>query len=139
MIYVIAQFVLLMVIVWPANTLQFSWFGLLLFAISTVIGIFTLITNRPGNFNIRPHPKETGELIVDGPYQFIRHPMYSVLLIGALGVLFWQFSLYKLISWVLLAIILILKSRKEEAALCIHYKQYQRYREKTNAFIPWIW
>lgn len=139
MIYVAAQFVLLIIILWPLTTLTFSIAGLILIIISIVIALSALLTNRLGNFNIRPQPKKTGVLIVNGPYQFIRHPMYTALWFAGAGILFCQFSFYKLIAWVLLIIVLAFKARYEEKALCLHYSEYQEYQKSNRAFIPWLW
>lgn len=139
MVYVIAQFILLIVIAWPLASLSFSVVGLCFILLSAAIAFSALITNRPGNFNVRPHPKSSGALIVHGPYQFIRHPMYSSLFFGGLGILFCQFSLWKLVAWMLLIVVLALKARFEENALCAHYPEYSAYQKTNKAFIPWIW
>lgn len=41
--------------------------------------------NRPGNFNIHPSPRVGGTLVTSGPDAWIRHPMYTSLLLGALA------------------------------------------------------
>ena len=40
--------------------------------IGAVVGVWALASNRPGNFNIRPVPREGGRLIRSGPYRHIR-------------------------------------------------------------------
>ncbi|PKG38950.1 methyltransferase family protein [Psychromonas sp. Urea-02u-13] len=139
MFYVIAQFLLLAVIAWPLASLSFSIVGLFLMVLGALIALSALMANRPGNFNVRPKPKETGALIVHGPYKFIRHPMYSSLIFGSLGFLFCQFSFWKLGAWLLLIVVLVLKARFEEKALCAHYAAYHVYQKSNKALIPWIW
>jgi len=137
--YVIAQFMLLAFIAWPLENFKFSIVGLVVIFISLLIAVSALIANRPGNFNVRPHPKTTGRLIVHGPYKFIRHPMYSSLIFACLGMLFFQFSYLKLGTWLLLIIVLALKARFEEKALCLHYPQYCDYKKSNKGIIPWVW
>lgn len=139
MVYVIAQFILLAAIVWPLDNLSFSLTGSLLILVSLVIALSAFMVNRPGNFNVRPDPKKSGKLIVHGPYQLIRHPMYTSLFFGGLGILFFQFSVYKFIAWLLLILALALKARFEENALCLHHKDYVDYQKTNKAFIPWVW
>ncbi len=139
MVYVIAQFILLFVIAWPLPSLKLSIVGLLLLLLAAFIALSALAANRPGNFNVLPHPKKTGGLIVHGPYKFIRHPMYSSLLLGCLGILFCQFNYWKLGAWLLLIVVLALKARFEEKSLCAHYTGYRAYQKSNKAFIPWIW
>ena len=56
----------------------------LLLGSSGAVGVWALSANQPGNFNIHPTPHQNGRLIDHGPYRWIRHPMYtSVLLFGA--------------------------------------------------------
>lgn len=139
MIYVVAQFFLLTVIVWPINNLHFSIIGLLLILVSSAIALWALVTNKPGNFNVHPMPKVTGKLITHGIYRYIRHPMYSSLFFGGLGAIFFHFIWWKLLAWILLVITLALKARFEEQALCLHYPEYQDYQLTNKAFIPFIW
>lgn len=139
MVYVVAQFMLLIIIAWPLASLKVSMVGLCLILFALFIALAALIANRPGNFNVRPHAKKTGILIIHGPYKFIRHPMYTSLLFGGLGVIFCQFSYWKLSAWLLLIVVLALKARFEEKSLCNHYAEYRAYQKSNKAFIPWIW
>lgn len=139
MVYVFAQFILLATLAWPIAALHFSILGALFIVSGTLVAIFALLANRPGNFNVRPTPKVTGALITTGVYHYIRHPMYCSLFFIGLGVLFCQFSLWKLLVWVLLVLTLALKSRFEERALILIYTEYTAYQKKTKAFIPMIW
>jgi protein-S-isoprenylcysteine O-methyltransferase Ste14 len=139
MIYVIAQFLLLAFLAWPIGTLHFSILGSVLIVSGALVAILALLTNRPGNFNVRPIPKKGGELITTGIYHYIRHPMYCSLFFIGLGVLFCQFSLWKLVAWLLLIITLALKARFEERALVLIYSDYKSYQKTTKAFIPLLW
>src|SRR5659263_263910 len=69
----------------------------LLAGTSVVLAAWTLVYNRPGNFNIRPTPKVHGVLVTTGPYRWIRHPMYTSVLLGG-AALAWSSGL--LIGWV---------------------------------------
>jgi len=138
-IYVFAQFFLLFVIAFPIVNLGFSLIGFALIALAGLISLWTLATNRPGNFNVRPIPKQSGKLITTGPYKYIRHPMYSSLFFGGLGVLLCQFIWWKLIAWVLLIVALTLKAKFEEKSLVAHYSDYAAYRKTNFSFIPFIW
>ena len=65
--------------------------------------------------------------------------MYTSLFFAGLGVLFLQFSVCKLVAWLLLLLTLALKARFEESALCLQYKDYADYQKTNKAFIPWVW
>lgn len=46
------------------------------------LGLWALRCNRPGNFNIHPAPRVGGQLVQQGPYRGVRHPMHSAVLLG---------------------------------------------------------
>ncbi|WP_354624559.1 methyltransferase [Psychromonas sp. MME2] len=139
MIYVVAQFVLLLFLAWPMANLSFSALGAALILLAGIVALSALLANRPGNFNVRPTPKAGGELITFGIYYYIRHPMYCSLFFAGLGILFCQFSLWKLLAWFLLVLTLTLKARFEEQALLVKFPHYQEYQSTSKAFIPFLW
>lgn len=54
-------------------------------ACGALLGAWALHCNRPGNFNIRPTPRLGGQLVQQGPYRWIRHPMYTAVLLCGLA------------------------------------------------------
>jgi protein-S-isoprenylcysteine O-methyltransferase Ste14 len=139
MIYVVMQFILLTVLAWPLAHWNLSILGGGFIVIGAIIAVFAIIAHPPGNFNVRPIPKKTGQLITAGIYRYVRHPMYCSLFFGGLGLVFCQFTLWKLIAWILLIVTLALKARFEERALVDMYSDYKDYQKSTKAFIPLIW
>lgn len=136
------QFGLLLALAWLAGpTLlqgRIGLTGLLLALVSVWLAAWTLAHNRLGNFNIRPVPKTDGTLVTSGPYRFIRHPMYSAVLLGALVLalsaeLFWSVPL-----WAALALVLSVKARLEERWLAERYLNYSDYCKHSKRFIPGI-
>jgi protein-S-isoprenylcysteine O-methyltransferase Ste14 len=94
--------------------------------------------NRPGNFNIRPEPRAGGRLVREGPYRFVRHPMYtSVLLFGVAA----AWSAGRALAWLevaLLAAVLAAKATIEERAMLAAHPDYAAYRARTRRFVPWV-
>jgi len=133
---VFAQFALIALLLWPSSTLHFSIAGAILLGLALLLGIWTLTHNRPGNFNIHPHPKVRGRLIKSGPYEYVRHPMYVALLIFAAALCFLYRDAWKLPVWLLLAVVLWIKSKVEERALRARYADYAGYAQRVRRFIP---
>ena len=84
--------------------------------------------------------EKTTALVEVGAYRYIRHPMYSSLLLLAWGIFF------KSPSWLagLLAAaataFLVLTARAEEAENLSYFGPvYQEYMRRTRRFIPWLW
>lgn len=76
------------------------------------------------------------DLVTDGPYAYVRHPIYTALLLTFLGVEVF------LVSWLLMCVIplyilLRWQARKEEELLEEAFGDtYRTYRSRTGAFIP---
>ncbi len=77
--------------------------------------------------------------MTEGPYAFVRHPIYGALILGTLG---WSLMRGNLLG-VLLAVILLVffdfKSRREERWLVEAYGEYEAYRRRVRKLIPWIY
>jgi protein-S-isoprenylcysteine O-methyltransferase Ste14 len=110
----------------------------LLLGLSGMVGVWALTANRPGNFNIHPTPHQDGELIQHGPYRWIRHPMYtSVLLFGAaLAVAITSLSAW--LVWALLAGVLMSKALLEERWMTRKHPTYTAYLARSRRFIPYL-
>lgn len=121
---------------WPTSVDHtVAW---LLLGLSGMVGLWALSANRPGNFNIHPTPHQDGELIQHGPYRWIRHPMYtSVLLFGAaLAVVTPSLAAWGL--WALLASALLSKALLEERWMTQKHPDYATYLAGTRRFIPFL-
>jgi protein-S-isoprenylcysteine O-methyltransferase Ste14 len=115
----------------------FMW-GLLLFAIGSVSGAITIYFNKLGNFSIYPEIKHNASLITNGPYKYIRHPMYTSLFIMMLGITIYNFHYLNFIGLALLTPVLIAKAHIEESLLNNQFSTYASYKAKTKKFIPFI-
>ena len=133
---VTAQFLLIMLLIWPWTAPVFVLPALLMTLPALVLGIWILRHNRIGNFNIRPELKSGAQLIVDGPYALVRHPMYvMVLWLGLCAVVLYA-SAAALLSWGLLYWVLDRKAALEESYLRIHFAEYEAYADKVGRFLP---
>ncbi len=133
---VCAQFLLIMLLIWPWTAPVFVLSALLLTLPALALGIWILRHNRIGNFNIRPELKSGAQLIIDGPYALVRHPMYvAVLWLGLCAVVLYA-SAAALLLWGLLYWVLDRKAAIEETCLRIHFADYEAYANKVGRFLP---
>jgi protein-S-isoprenylcysteine O-methyltransferase Ste14 len=86
-----------------------------------------------------PRPVPRGQLIEDGVFGFVRHPMYGGGVIAALGWGLAMASPMALASAFVLAVFFDLKSRREEAWLGEQFAGYVAYRRHTRRLIPWLY
>lgn len=112
--------------------------ALLLVGTSVVLAAWTLLHNRLGNFNIRPMPKIHGVLVTTGPYRWIRHPMYTSVLLGGAALAWTSSPLLGWVTWSALAIVLFKKSTLEERWMCVKHPGYAAYLLRSKRFLPWL-
>jgi len=115
------------------------WSAALLLGAGAALGLWAVACNRPGNFNIRPLPRPGGELVRHGPYRWIRHPMYSALLLAGLAAAWLAGSLWAWAALLALAAVLVLKAGVEERAMVEHHPGYADYQRKSHRFIPGLY
>jgi protein-S-isoprenylcysteine O-methyltransferase Ste14 len=93
---------------------------------------------REGDQNLLAFEKTT-QLVTSGIYAYIRHPLYSSLLLLTWGIFF---KLPSIPGWILAlaaSVFLFLTARADEAE-CIQYFgcAYSAYAQKTRRFIPFL-
>jgi len=128
----------------------FSWHQLiawtLLFAclVPLVFGVRSLRTRgqpaqeRPGDPSLLAFEKTTA-LVTTGIYAYIRHPLYSSLLLLAWGIFFKAPSLPGGTLALVATTFLVATARADEQE-CTRFfgLQYQDYMQKTKRFIPFV-
>lgn len=118
---------------WPEP----CWLRVLLLA-GIGLGGWAILVMKPGRFNIIPEVAKGAHLVSRGPYRWVRHPMYtSVLLITAASLLNHP-GLWRGLAWLALLLVLWVKMQCEERFLLERFPAYPSYREKTRRLIPFI-
>ena len=100
------------------------------------LGTWALTCNRPGNFNIHPPPREGGQLVQSGPYRWIRHPMYSAVLLVAAACAWADASAWAWLAMAALAAVLSVKAGLEERWMAAKHPGYADYCSRTRRFVP---
>ena len=83
--------------------------------------------------------KETGLIATSGPFQYIRHPIYTSVYMISIGIGFLFFAWI----WFLVMVVFIplwwLESKEEEKEMLEkHGEKYVSYQERTKMFIPGV-
>jgi protein-S-isoprenylcysteine O-methyltransferase Ste14 len=131
--------VLINVSSWFQNPFSFhqlvSWIFLLA-SLALAIHGFQLL-------RVAGHPKDdienTTQLITNGAYRYIRHPLYCSLLVGGVGVFLKKPSFIGLILFFLLTGFVFWAGKTEERENIAKFgEEYRTYVQSTKMFIPFL-
>lgn len=112
----------------------YRW-GMVFAAMGLAIAVFSLIhLNR--SLTVLPTPKKGGELIESGLYRWVRHPIYTGIILLVFGYAAATGSGHKLIMALCLLLLFYLKSTYQEKQLMKKYPTYAYYRRRTGRFFP---
>ena len=103
------------------------------------LGIWALYVMGRGNINIPPDLKENIKLTQKGPYKVIRHPMYSAIILTLFPLVIENFSIFRLIIFIILIADLVYKLHWEEKMLLKRFPEYSTYQKKSSRIIPFIY
>jgi len=121
-----------------------AWSLLIICLIPLVLGVRSLRRHgqpnkeRPGDPSLLAFEKTT-TLVTTGIYAYIRHPLYSSLLLLAWGIFFKDPGL-PTGTVVLVATAFLFATTLTDEQECMRFfgKEYQEYMQKTKRFIPFI-
>ena len=136
MIYVVIQFSCIIYLIFNIQPNQLDWLEYFLLSMAIIIGSIAVINMKFNNLNIIPTLKDNHQLRTHGIYKYIRHPMYTSVLLSCLALVLSNPHWMAQLVMTVLLINLILKSNFEEKLLLKRFKSYSKYRQKTGRFLP---
>jgi protein-S-isoprenylcysteine O-methyltransferase Ste14 len=105
--------------------------GLALGLIGAAIGLLAF-RQLGASLTAFPRPKDDAELVQSGIYTVVRHPIYTSLLLSAIGYALVRRSIPSLALSLALALFLDRKARREEQWLAERYPEYQAYKQRVR-------
>jgi protein-S-isoprenylcysteine O-methyltransferase Ste14 len=121
-----------------------AWMLLIASLVPLAFGVCSLrarggpIKERPGDPSLLAFEKTTA-LVTSGIYAYIRHPLYSSLLLLAWGIFFKAPSLPGGALVLVATTFLIATARADEQECILFFgNEYQAYMQKTKRFIPFL-
>ena len=140
---------------WKSNILVFVQFGMILlmtlpFGTPTVyleagmvfvvlglgVGVAALGKNKIGSFNVRPDIREDCDLVKDGVYAYVRHPMYASVIVTMFGIMLIYFGKLEAVAYAILVLNMLMKMFYEESLWHCHSDEYLEYSKNTSRLIP---
>ena len=90
------------------------------------------------NWGMPMSRKENPELVTTGPYAYVRHPIYTGMLIAMLGSAIGESPFWSL-PLVLFGIYFVYSARREEKLMMEQFpEQYRAYMKRTKMLVPFI-
>lgn len=108
-------------------------------ALMGVLLIGAGVVHLGANLTPYPHPKPQSNLVESGAYRIVRHPIYSGLVIGALGWSLLKASVPMVVYSLLLFLFFDIKSRQEERWLSEKFANYERYQQRVRKLVPFVY
>jgi protein-S-isoprenylcysteine O-methyltransferase Ste14 len=111
--------------------------GFIVFLLGLALTIWARV-NLGKNWGMPMTQKQKTEIITTGPYAYIRHPIYSGILLAVLGCAIAS-SLFWLIILAITGVYFIYSAIIEEKLLMKQFPNiYSKYRSKTKILIPFL-
>lgn len=128
----------------PFSPLQLMSWTFLFCSIPLAVQGFYLL-RKLGGTRVRENKSEnlafenTVNLVTDGIYKYIRHPLYSSLLFLAWGAFLKQITIYGIAAVLIATACLMVTAKIEEREnISFFGSHYEEYMKKTKMFIPYI-
>jgi protein-S-isoprenylcysteine O-methyltransferase Ste14 len=111
------------------------WFEML----GIALGAWSLATMKPKYMHPLPEPRKDARLVTSGPYRWLRHPMYTAVLVATLALVIDHPTPVRWIAWLILLADLVVKLEYEETLLARRFADYAAYRQRTKRLIPFVY
>lgn len=136
---VVLQFTCLILMTVHMNWSNINTGSLWLLFVSMIIGTWALINLAKSKFSVLPVPREKAILVTSGIYKWIRHPMYTALIVYAVGIAGNHCDLFLCLMMVILISVLMVKIAWEEKWLAAKFPEYSTYAKKSRRLVPFLY
>lgn len=121
----------------PALTV---WPGILLFLVGSALTTWALVVNRHAEGTVRIQSDRGHTVVTDGPYRFVRHPIYVGTIVGLPAVALVLGSAWAFVPMVLVVIAFVWRTAMEDRALRKELAGYEDYARATRCrLVPGVW
>jgi protein-S-isoprenylcysteine O-methyltransferase Ste14 len=121
----------------PLEAIHFKVGGATLVALGLLLMLAAFVSLR-AVIQVAPEPKAGGHLITSGPYRWLRHPIYTGMLLLFIGLFLRKPTAAVGIASAVMVAFLMVKAAFEEELLQARYPEYTAYRTRTWGVLPGI-
>lgn len=135
---VLGQFASIAVLVFGGDR-ALPWWAWSIFGVGLAVFAWAAASLGGNNFTILPDPRKGNTLSVQGIYHFLRHPMYTAVVLCGIAVSFGAPSLARWMALTVCCVVLVLKIKHEERMLTLMHPDYPVRMARVSRLIPLIW
>ena len=118
---------------------QLPWWAWALFALGLSVFAWAVVSLGGNNFTILPDPRSANTLSQRGIYRWLRHPMYTAVLLCGIAVSFGGPSTSRWIALAVCAVVLVIKVHYEERLLTARHPDYPQRMKGVARLFPFVW
>jgi protein-S-isoprenylcysteine O-methyltransferase Ste14 len=136
-----AQIILLLLLFYFSNFTSIFANALLAipFAAGLILALWAYYNMGSKIYSPFPEPRKSSQIVEGGPYKYIRHPMYTGLLLISVVLFLSQANFLNFFFLVIFFYVVDEKAKLEEKLLTKLHSQYTAFASKTKMFIPFLY
>jgi len=119
----------------PWLSVGWSWLSRACALLAVLMAVASYLALRPA-FRVRPEPRADAPFIAHGIYRWIRHPMYTAVLLLAASMVVHVRAWSAVFVWCALVVVLMVKSRYEDALWREREPRAAEYQRRVGRFAP---
>ena len=100
---------------------------------------WAVFTMKPNHVNPLPNVRRNATLVTRGPYRWVRHPMYTGVLLTMLALVVGEWTVTRALVWLILLANLLAKLSYEETLLAQRFPEYAAYQQRTRKLLPFVY
>lgn len=112
-----------------------SYIAIFFVVLGLLIVLFGILSLNV-NFSPFPSPRSNASLISHGIYRYLRHPVYSGIIIALFAYALFSFSVFRILVTGGLMVVFYFKTNLEEELLKERFDDYEDYMKRTGRFFP---
>lgn len=117
-----------------------AFVGVAIYLLSSVLTAWALSENHYAEAVSRVQSERGQRVCSTGPYGFVRHPMYSAIIMWCVAVVMVLPSVWVAVVSGLVAIIIVIRTALEDAMLARELAGYAEYRGRVRwRLVPFLW
>ncbi len=125
---------------WSTTPLFLKVLGWMGFVFAMIIGWWVMSVNTYLSRSVRIQEERGHQVITNGPYRFIRHPMYVGAILYVLCIPMVLDSIWTFIPSTLIVILFIIRTALEDGTLIEKLPGYKEYTKSVRyRLIPFVW